>query len=57
MISYGKDYGDNGYMNYARGDENLELCQFYHKSYTVLVTYRRGKTRQPTTVKVGPGTP
>ena len=41
--SYGPDYGNNGYIDYVRGDENLEICDFYKTAYILKATYRRGK--------------
>jgi len=39
--SYGTDFGDNGYIDYARGDESLLNCGFYKNAFSLLATYRR----------------
>ncbi|KAL5265845.1 hypothetical protein ACHWQZ_G006506 [Mnemiopsis leidyi] len=39
--SYGKWWGDEGYINYKRGSQNLVSCKFYDTAYTIAMTHRR----------------
>ena len=39
--SYGKFWGDKGYINYKRGSPNLVSCRFYDTAYTVAMTHKR----------------
>ncbi|XP_063688008.1 uncharacterized protein LOC134821236 [Bolinopsis microptera] len=39
--SYGAHFGDEGYINYKRGDGNLPSCRFYDNAYSLTATYRR----------------